>query len=695
MKEALKLSAVLNIALAILSYAITNIYIYPLLLIILAVIYLNCIDKENLNKTNMIVLALISILFNPLSGIILLVSTDKITNEKTETKKQEKQKIETPLNIGALLLCLSGIILATTNWEIMNNLTKTILIFFMGALFIILSILFEKKLNIKEVSKRYYIIGNIFLIIGIIANGYLEVTSHWFSFNGEGSNLYIAFTSIISALLSQISYRKYNQSIYKYLTYMGIVLSISFILIQLKISTELILIIVNIILLIINIRKQEKIKEYGKYLTYAVGIISIYVIGDSINKYEPIALGLITTTNLFLTTINKSTIEGIIGTILINITTLVTINNINIEYEIISIIIAIVYSIYYMLNIIKIENKTFIILMNIATNIVLGIYLLINIENNLVLVFIALLTTFTSLINYKEIKYENILLPIKITILGLSLVSLIDKDLLNINYILPALYLSALLVYLKTTEQTKKTSKIIFYILLAISILVNNSQIIPSIIGIVTALIFFMLEKNKTSYVVFLIAIFMSLTYTNILNTTTMINGVLLLFIYILLTLLTNENKKINKINYLSVILPIFIIISDKNCTQEIQKIMQNTIAMYLLLLLNIFILKNDKDRNIATTIISILIITRIMFTQSWMIGLYVGIIGLTMIIAGIIKKEYKAIYIAGIAITIINLIYQFKNILTELPLWLYLFLSGIIIITIVTYKAINEKNSK
>jgi hypothetical protein len=348
-----------------------------------------------------------------------------------------------------------------------------------------------------------------------------------------------------------------------------------------------------------------------------------------------------------------------------------------------------------MLNITKIENKTFKILMNIATNIVLGIYLLVNIENNLILVFISLLTTLTSLINYKEIKYEKTLLPIKITILGLSILTLIDKELININYILPALYLSALLVYLKTTDQTKKTSKIIFYILLAISILVNNSQIIPSLIGIVTALIFFILEKNKTSYIVFLISIFMSLTYTNILNTTTMINGILLFFIYILLTLITNENKNINKINYLSIMLPIITIISDKNCTLEIQKIMQNTIGMYLLLLLNIFILKNDKDRNIATTIISILITTRIMFTQSWTIGIYVGIIGLTMIIAGIIKKEYKAIYITGIVITIINIIYQFKNILTELPLWIYLFLSGIIIITIVTYKAINEKNSK
>ena len=127
MKETLKLSAILNIVVALLSYLTLSNILHPVLLIILSVVYLNYADKENLNKTKIIILSLINLLLNPLSGIIMLVSSDKITNG-TKIIKEPKQKIETPLNLGVGMLCLSGIILATTNWEIINNLTKTILL---------------------------------------------------------------------------------------------------------------------------------------------------------------------------------------------------------------------------------------------------------------------------------------------------------------------------------------------------------------------------------------------------------------------------------------------------------------------------------------------------------------------------------------------------------------------------------------
>ena len=120
---------------------------------------------------------------------------------------------------------------------------------------------------------------------------------------------------------------------------------------------------------------------------------------------------------------------------------------------------------------------------------------------------------------------------------------------------------------------------------------------------------------------------------------------------------------------------------------------MTNVIGMYIILLINIFLLKKENEKNIITTILTSLLIIRIIFIESWMIGLYIGIIGLIMIIIGLIKKEYKGLYIEGIVITIINILYQFNYIFTELPLWIYLFLSGLIIIALVTYKAI--KNNK
>ena len=69
--------------------------------------------------------------------------------------------------------------------------------------------------------------------------------------------------------------------------------------------------------------------------------------------------------------------------------------------------------------------------------------------------------------------------------------------------------------------------------------------------------------------------------------------------------------------------------------------------------------------------------------------------IALILIIAGFIKKEYKGLFIEGIIVTIINILYQFKYLLQELPLWIYTLLAGLTIIGLVTYKVIKDKETK
>ena len=184
-----------------------------------------------------------------------------------------------------------------------------------------------------------------------------------------------------------------------------------------------------------------------------------------------------------------------------------------------------------------------------------------------------------------------------------------------------------------------------------------------------------------------------TLIYTNILNTTQLINSALLLLIYTLLTITTTKETSINKINYLSIILPLTVMTKDINIGYELETILSTTIGMYIILLINIFLLKKTKEKNIFSTITTSLLLLQIISIESWQIGLYIGIIALILIIIGFINKEYKALLIEGIIITIINILYQFQYILKELPLWLYTLIAGLIIIGLVTYKIIdNEK---
>ena len=201
--------------------------------------------------------------------------------------------------------------------------------------------------------------------------------------------------------------------------------------------------------------------------------------------------------------------------------------------------------------------------------------------------------------------------------------------------------------------------------------------------------------KERISYIALLITIIFVFSYTNILSTTTLNNGIIVLLIYMIFTIATRENKNISKINYLSIILPLIVMINDTNMIYELKLITINVIGMYIMTMINLFLLKQDKDRNVFTTIMSIILLLRIMFIESWMIGLYIGIVSLILIIIGFTKKEYKGLFIEGIIILIINIMYQFKYILEELPLWIYTLLAGLIIIGLVTYKVIKDKDNK
>lgn len=724
MKKAFKLAGTFNIVIALIAFLKEATIVYPLILMILSIIYFTYCGKNIVyiynRKTLIIIFALINLFINPISGIIMLIGQDKIIQEyknsdKTEEKQQlnsEERKISLSLNLGVALISISGIILLTTSWNIMNNTIKMIILIAFALLFFVLSTLSEKKLKIEMLSKNYWLLSMLFIILTVIANGYFEILSKWFSFSGNGRYLYLAFTLITISLLSVITDNKYHKTIYKNISYLGIITSIASIMLYFKLDIDVILIIINIALLALNTIKNkqiENIKELSKYLTIGLSILSIISILASTSIVTNLLLTILTIVNLVIITISSVNIEAVSAAIIINIAIVSVLSNLsmqtNLNIEIISIIAMIIYSVLYLINIIKTEklNQAFKKTMNILTNISMFILLIININNKMLLTIISAAFVLTSLINYYKntIKNENYLLPVKITIFIISSISYLTEIIdINISYIMIIMYIIIFIIYklLKNTK-AKNISLCIYYIIFTIALLINHNQdMIPSIINLLFASTTFMIiseektnKKSIISYIVFLLTITFVFAYTNILNTTPIYKGTIILLIYLILTIIPTENEKLRKINYFSIILPLMIMISDVNIPSDIKKILTTSIGMYIMILLNILLIKNTKDRNIFTTIMSTILILRIIFIESWIIGLYIGIIALTLLIIGFMKKEYKGLFIEGIIITIINLLLQFRYILKNLPLWLYTLLAGLIIIGIVTYKIIKD----
>ena len=70
----------------------------------------------------------------------------------------------------------------------------------------------------------------------------------------------------------------------------------------------------------------------------------------------------------------------------------------------------------------------------------------------------------------------------------------------------------------------------------------------------------------------------------------------------------------------------------------------------------------------------------------------FIGIMALLYILLGLLTDEYKNFFIIGIIFTVINVIYQLRNLWVMVPLWLYLLTIGSILIGLVTYKEIKRK---
>ena len=97
MKNELKLASTLNIVIAIIAYGI-QMRLYPLVLIAFAIFYFKCMDysiSQLYEKKSIILLiSILNLFINPLSGIIMLIGNDKLSDEYKKSDKKEIKKKE-------------------------------------------------------------------------------------------------------------------------------------------------------------------------------------------------------------------------------------------------------------------------------------------------------------------------------------------------------------------------------------------------------------------------------------------------------------------------------------------------------------------------------------------------------------------------------------------------------------------------
>ena len=188
----LKAAAIINIVLGILTqyfhylslfYIVTGIIIF----------YLSCSKDETLAnaKTIIFIIGLLILPVNLISSLIIIsaISSLNINNSNgppviiKKVMDPEMKKIDTLLKLGVAMILLSGILFATTTWNIISSSGKVIALLCFSAIFIIISVITEKKFKLYRSSYMYWIVAMSFLIFGFISVFYFKMISIYFHRN--------------------------------------------------------------------------------------------------------------------------------------------------------------------------------------------------------------------------------------------------------------------------------------------------------------------------------------------------------------------------------------------------------------------------------------------------------------------------------------------------------------------------------
>lgn len=183
--------------------------------------------------------------------------------------------------VGVILLLLGGVILATSTWDIMSNLMKTMLIFMVCFLFYGISIVSENVLKIHKTAYAFLNLSALFLPISILSAGYFELFGPWLSFYGEGRYILGILGSIICTALYAANAFKLNSKLFMWFTMVVDTVTMIFIVLQVKNTREMfflgmILYCSLLILLYHKIKDNSKLSLLSKELIKYIPVVTSF-----------------------------------------------------------------------------------------------------------------------------------------------------------------------------------------------------------------------------------------------------------------------------------------------------------------------------------------------------------------------------------------------------------------------------------
>ncbi len=741
-KKMLKISAIINLILAM--FIIQIIKPWGIILGITGVILLSytVLSKEELRKKRPILIAIdISMLIlNMISFILLIIAIDQMTiTEKEELEEKtkhpliskEQKQMDWLIKLGLSMIMLSGILFATTSWNMISNLGKIIILIVIGIIFLLLSRFSEKTLKILKTTFAYYFLGLAFLLLGWIATLYFGILSPWFSYHGLGKSLAYTTTFICISIFTHFISKKFDRKEYQYISMMNIYLSIYHFLWWLQLPAQVIILLMIILSLGISIGEKRISNPQLQCVNQVISSLYWILILNTLQPdkiFLTILVILFNIINAFYCRIkNKSQIENFITIVSSYLLIIVGIINIcpKINHYLIIIPCITIFSLWIRMN--RFNQEKSLIYPNQIIYMVICFFSMIELKFQLyssfslektfpspscLLLMISLLYFGMNKLyavdwkNNNNHQIENQTRPLSTFFLIYSIYHIINSKIILLEKTISLFSIAGLIflgicLLIKKEEVQKKyfIAQIVLLILGMFSNYLFHPKVVDSIILLILSIYLYgKTKKDPTkspySYSLILIQLYFLFITMNILSITTYANCLLVILIYGIIRLLLTDQKR-KKITEIAMVIPMYSFIQSIHTTIEITAILKNLLGIYIVLCITKGFIQDQKTKDTFSTIAIAILILGIIGTEGIWIGLYIGLLAIILILFSTYNKEYKKLFYLGIIITGLNIIIELQFYWQELPFWLYLLIAGIIIMMIATVKELKKNEEK
>lgn len=118
------------------------------------------------------------------------------------------------LVIGVIFVALSGLIFATTRWQVLSDSSKTLMVLAASGLFFGASKMTERMFGIRKTGNAFYILGSVFLFLTITAAAYFQLFGSAFTLEGESRWMVLWTGTLVLEAALLIGAKRFQDQLY-------------------------------------------------------------------------------------------------------------------------------------------------------------------------------------------------------------------------------------------------------------------------------------------------------------------------------------------------------------------------------------------------------------------------------------------------------------------------------------------------